>query len=113
MAPARSSTRRAHPEQNNNIPLHQQDSENNVVQDLFIDPMLGVPLAIYVEKDVDDRDILVDLINVRRVASFPFILSRISNSTCAVSIFCRWYTVVTIGCSPFLLETRRHRFSWL
>jgi len=63
MAPARSSTRRAHAEEN--IPpssLHDQGSSDNVVQDLFIDPMLGIPLAIYIEKDVDDRDILVDLI---------------------------------------------------
>ena len=73
MAPARSSTRRAHVEQNNipPPPLHDQDSNDNVPQDLlFIDPMLGIPLSIYIEKDVDDRDILVDLIIVRHVASF-------------------------------------------
>lgn len=70
MAPARSSTRRAHPEQNNVPPpsLHDQDSNDNVAQHLFIDPMHGVPLAIYIEKDVDDRDILVDLIIVGHVA---------------------------------------------
>lgn len=74
MAPARSSTRRAHLDQNN-IPLssvHNQDTDGNVIQELFIDPMLGVPLSIYIEKDVEDRDIVVDLINVRRVASCPF-----------------------------------------
>ncbi|KAF8232173.1 hypothetical protein L208DRAFT_1273288 [Tricholoma matsutake] len=65
MAPARSSTRRAHLDQNN-IPLssvHNQDTDGNVIQELFIDPMLGVPLSIYIEKDVEDRDIVVDLIN--------------------------------------------------
>ncbi|KAF5393195.1 hypothetical protein D9757_000539 [Collybiopsis confluens] len=29
---------------------------------LFIDPMLGTPLSLYVEKDIQDKDILVDLI---------------------------------------------------
>jgi hypothetical protein len=32
--------------------------------DLFIDPMLGIPLAFYIEKDVADRDNLIHLITV-------------------------------------------------
>ncbi|KAK7472500.1 hypothetical protein VKT23_000615 [Stygiomarasmius scandens] len=39
--------------------------------DLFIDPMLGSPLPIYVEKDVDDRDHLVDLITKNGGAISP------------------------------------------
>jgi hypothetical protein len=31
---------------------------------LFVDLMLGTPLALYIEKDVDDRDTLVDLVKV-------------------------------------------------
>jgi hypothetical protein len=31
---------------------------------IFIDPMMGIPLAIFVEKDVGDRDVLVQLIEV-------------------------------------------------
>lgn len=51
MAPARSSTRRQH-----------SDSDQNYNNDLFIDPMLGSPLAIYIEKDVVDKDTIADLI---------------------------------------------------
>jgi hypothetical protein len=72
MAPLRSSARRAQVDQNINRPpsVHDQDTNDNVVQELFIDPMLGNSLAIYIEKDVEDRDVLVDLILVRHVASF-------------------------------------------
>jgi hypothetical protein len=31
---------------------------------LFLEPMMGTPLAIYVEKDVEDRDTIVDIITV-------------------------------------------------
>ena len=34
------------------------------VDDLFLEPMMGTPLAIYVEKDVPDRDAVVELITV-------------------------------------------------
>ncbi|KLO18347.1 hypothetical protein SCHPADRAFT_925157 [Schizopora paradoxa] len=48
----------------------QQDASNNGGDassssgndEIFIDPMLGSALAIYVDKDVDDRDIVIDLI---------------------------------------------------
>lgn len=43
-------------------------SEDGAVEDeLFLDPMLGTPLAIYVEKDVVDRDQLVEIITVRYI----------------------------------------------
>lgn len=57
MAPARS-TRRAHSQ---NAPPPASDPQNAV---LFLEPMMGTPLTIYIEKDVDDRDDLVDLITV-------------------------------------------------
>lgn len=70
MTPARSSTRRTQPEQNIPVrqPLQEQGNENIVNDELFIDPMLGSPLAMYIEKDVKDKDTLVDLITVSRVA---------------------------------------------
>lgn len=50
----------------------QQDASNNGgdasstsgSDEIFIDPMLGSALAIYVDKDVDDRDIIAELIVV-------------------------------------------------
>lgn len=33
--------------------------------ELFLEPMMGTPLAIYIEKDVQDRDNLVEIITVR------------------------------------------------
>ncbi|KAK0455445.1 uncharacterized protein EV420DRAFT_1553680 [Desarmillaria tabescens] len=56
MAPARSSTRRGH------IQPHALDAGSSGNHDLFIDPMLGTPLAVYIEKDVHDREALVNLI---------------------------------------------------
>lgn len=35
--------------------------------ELFLDPMLGTPLALYIEKDVEDRDQLVELITVSHI----------------------------------------------
>ena len=58
MAPARS-TRRAHSQ---NAPPPPSDPQHAA---LFLEPMMGTPLSIYIEKDVDDRDDLVDLITVR------------------------------------------------
>lgn len=69
MAPARSSTRRgAHPTPVPPTPPI-QDAEHddpNVNKELFLDPMLGAPLAIYIEKDVDDKDIISQLVIVSR-----------------------------------------------
>jgi len=32
--------------------------------DLFLEPMMGTPLTIYIEKEVEDRDTLIELITV-------------------------------------------------
>ncbi len=38
--------------------------DTNANNDLFLDPLMGTPLAIYVEKDVDNWDEIVKLITV-------------------------------------------------
>lgn len=53
MAPPRASTRRQHAQ-----------PDANFASDLFIDPMLGSPLPIYIEKDVQDKDDIAQLIVV-------------------------------------------------
>lgn len=40
-----------------------EDGDGNN-DDLFLEPMMGTPLAIYIEKDVEDRDVLVEIITV-------------------------------------------------
>ncbi|KAF9792697.1 hypothetical protein BJ322DRAFT_1030862 [Thelephora terrestris] len=54
MAPPRNSSRR--PQSANPV------QDESVQSDLFLEPMMGNPLAIYVDKDVQDRDTVVDLI---------------------------------------------------
>ncbi|KAF8639576.1 hypothetical protein AX17_001478 [Amanita inopinata Kibby_2008] len=56
MAPPRSSNRR---QQDAN---HHLDNDDDINNDLFIDPMLGTPLAMYIEKDVQDKDSIAQLI---------------------------------------------------
>ncbi|KAF8415960.1 hypothetical protein L210DRAFT_965505 [Boletus edulis BED1] len=65
MAPARS-TRRAHNTQNAHPPS--SDPQNAA---LFLEPMMGTPLTIYIEKDVDDRDVLVELVTKHGGAVSP------------------------------------------
>ncbi|PPQ90542.1 hypothetical protein CVT25_015856 [Psilocybe cyanescens] len=64
MAPARSSTRRGHPAQvQPTSPVQSAETNDpNVNKELFLDPMLGTPLAIYIEKDVEDKDTISQLI---------------------------------------------------
>ncbi|KAI0655972.1 hypothetical protein C8Q70DRAFT_922742 [Cubamyces menziesii] len=69
MAPARSSANRARRErehQAQHLPQPQDISppvdEQNSPDDLFLDPLMGTPLAIYVEKDVENRDEIVELV---------------------------------------------------
>ena len=65
MAPGRSSARRsAHGPQA--PPSGQPAQDENLVanKELFIDPMLGTALAIYIEKDVEDKEKISDLIVV-------------------------------------------------
>lgn len=72
MTPARSSTRRsAHGSQLPPSTQHPQDSEFVVNKDLFIDPMLGTALAMYIEKDVDDKDVISQLIVVSLIRVCP------------------------------------------
>ncbi|KAI9509174.1 hypothetical protein F5148DRAFT_978736 [Russula earlei] len=53
MAPAHS----AHP-----VHHHQTDQSPNTEHGLFLEPMMGTPLAMYVHKDVPDHDHVLDLI---------------------------------------------------
>ncbi|KAI0066249.1 hypothetical protein BV25DRAFT_1821172 [Artomyces pyxidatus] len=58
MAPAHAAHGRAQHEQNQVV----DNNDNSSTHGLFLEPMMGTPLAIYVQKDVDDRDNIVDLI---------------------------------------------------
>lgn len=81
MAPAR---RRALHEQQNLTVQQSEQVTAHVPQDvvgtqeveaeLFIDPMLGIPLAIYIDKDVQDRDLLVDLVTVSQRVNYSSLL---------------------------------------
>ena len=46
-----------------------------VNDELFLEPMMGTPLAIYIEKDVTDRDQLIEIITVSPSSLLP-VLSR-------------------------------------
>ncbi|KAJ4497204.1 hypothetical protein C8R41DRAFT_823635 [Lentinula lateritia] len=60
MAPARDSIglHRGIIEPSSSLP----PSSNDDLSELFLDPMLGTPLAMYVEKDVQERDVIIGLI---------------------------------------------------
>ena len=65
MAPARSLARRsAHGPQVPPSGHHPQDENLVANKELFIDPMLGTALAIYIEKDVEDKETISELIVV-------------------------------------------------
>lgn len=68
MAPVRSSARRGgHPEPS---PVHDADTQDPTAnKNLFLDPMLGTSLAMYVEKDVEDKDVITQMIVVSADAS--------------------------------------------
>ena len=80
MAPARSSTSRARRDQPQHAPQPQNISppldEENPNDDLFLDPLMGTPLAIYVEKDVENRDEIAALISVCRHCTDVFSVLR-------------------------------------
>ena len=68
MAPARTTTRRAQHDQNALPRPSTSDNASIMVNDdLFLEPMMGTPLQMYIEKDVEARDALVEMITVRRV----------------------------------------------
>jgi len=72
MAPARSSTRRgAHISPVSPTPPVRdvQDDDPAANKELFLDPMLGTPLAIFIEKDVENKDDLSQLIIVGHIES--------------------------------------------
>lgn len=46
-----------------------------VNNELFLEPMMGTPLAIFIEKDVVDRDQLVEVISV----SLPLLLASVAS----------------------------------
>ena len=75
MAPARSSANRARREQTQHPPQPQNVSppldEHNSSDDLFLDPLMGTRLAIYVEKDVENREEIARLISVRCPRVYP------------------------------------------
>ncbi|CCM00419.1 uncharacterized protein FIBRA_02449 [Fibroporia radiculosa] len=62
MAPARTANRRGQRDQNVSSPNDQSTPPSDLSKELFMDPMMGTPLQIYVEKDVENRDTIVDLI---------------------------------------------------
>ncbi|EGO25802.1 hypothetical protein SERLADRAFT_466451 [Serpula lacrymans var. lacrymans S7.9] len=76
MAPVRSSVRRNQHDQNA-VPARTAIPETTMAPDmpinnvLFLEPMMGTPLQIYIEKDVEDRDILVELISKHGGAVSP------------------------------------------
>lgn len=75
MAPARTSTRRNQNSQPATTRPAVPDNDNEVVNpDLFLEPMMGTPLAMYIEKDVQDRDSLVDIITVSTAHSIVLVL---------------------------------------
>ncbi|KZT71055.1 hypothetical protein DAEQUDRAFT_688512 [Daedalea quercina L-15889] len=63
MAPVRTANRRAHRDHTQHQPTAQTDPNHDPSQDIFIDPMMGTALQIYVEKDVESRDTIVELIS--------------------------------------------------
>ena len=88
MAPARTQTRRSHREHNSQSLAVHHDAhqlpqvEQDPNEELFLDPMMGTPLSLYVDKDVDDRDQIVEFITVCRPAW------RVSNSSAISQLLC-------------------------
>lgn len=66
MAPVRPPARRLLPQNPSEQGQTPSSAGNdpNVNNELFIDPMLGTPLAVYIEKDVEEKDELVRLVTV-------------------------------------------------
>ncbi|KAF9227456.1 hypothetical protein BS17DRAFT_465975 [Gyrodon lividus] len=73
MAPARSNRRTQHEQPLQLRNIHNDPSPSNDANDtdLFLEPMMGTPLTVYIEKDVDDRDALVELITKHGGAVSP------------------------------------------
>jgi len=91
MAPARSN-RREQPGQSRNAPSDDSTPNDAANNDLFLEPMMGTPLTVYIEKDVEERESLVQLISVRIPPPLDILI------------------LIRDPLSP---ETRRGRFPWL
>ena len=119
MAPARRS-RRDHAQvppqpQSTGIPAPADEQSPN--DELFLDPLMGTPLSIYVEKDVDNREDVVDLIQVCSVlvllyAFYPCTTRLWSWYACCVapedglslmSICIAFFTSFGIACTTYIL----------
>ena len=61
-------------------PAADDASAEGTNDELFLDPMMGTPLAIYIEKDVEDRDNLVEIIVVRARALISHFTSASSST---------------------------------
>ncbi|KIK45091.1 hypothetical protein CY34DRAFT_801945 [Suillus luteus UH-Slu-Lm8-n1] len=72
MAPARSTRRNQH-EQSVSLRSGQDASPtvDGPGSDLFLEPMMGTPLNVYIEKEVEDRDTLVELVTKHGGTSSP------------------------------------------
>jgi hypothetical protein len=87
MAPSRST---AH--SSTNVPNAVAGDGGDAADDeLFLEPMMGTPLAIYVEKDVSDREALVELITVRAICPLEVALCL----TCVLCASETWWTDIT------------------
>lgn len=83
MAPARSSGRRARSKRKAQNAQRQEpvvesdvDEQQPQVEQLFLDPMSGLPLQLYIEKDVENRDVLVESVIVRRTCTSSSCICR-------------------------------------
>lgn len=82
MAPIRSANRRAQRDHSQQQSITQPDPNHDPSQDIFIDPMMGTALQIYVEKDVEDRDTIVELIVVCRIFLAKRRIHRVNAHKC-------------------------------
>ena len=84
MAPAHSTHPRV--QQHQQHQQREQSANSDIVEHgLFLEPMMGTPLAMYVHKDVPDHDRVVDLITVSTSAPSRYVIrstpiSRVASS---------------------------------
>ena len=105
MTPARSSARRsAHGPQVPPSGQHAQDENLVANKELFIDPMLGTALAIYIEKDVEDKETISDLIVVShlRVESPSRRPPKLRLSSCSCSVPLLFF-LLNVQCACLLI----------
>ena len=100
MAPAHST----HPRVQQHQQHQQRDQSANsdiVEHGLFLEPMMGTPLAMYVHKDVPDHDRVVDLITVSLPATrgYTYPPSRVLAVMLSLKI-----TTTVSGCAMFSLH---------